>query len=458
MEVDFRRAKRVAAGCLAMTTCAFALWLNQGQMHAATAPAASVNQTQAAQPPVAPNPAPQAPAPKDQPAAPTQPTKSNKPAAQVMDQHDQTEHGSLDQLTLNKAGQLTAQGWQATNQAQGKNYHYVIAYDPVHHQELDRQNITTTPVARPDVEKAYPGVYQSEQSGFNVTFNLGDKLNGLTQVQIISRYTDDSAGNGNAADFWFAPVTIDRQNHAWLDQVTVNNDQLQVAGWHATAAMENEPHHYLILFDRTTNQEITRIEVTNGARGDVARVLPMVPGAEQSGFSGAFKMAGVNLSHQLQLVSRYTSSADGNSHYTDYWFTLTTGQEQNQGSLDGINLSNGTDLVVYGWHASNLASLEDHQHLILYDLTANRQVGAVMGQGVARPDVAKAYPNIPGAGQSGFVGQFSLKGLNLAAGHQYVLVSRYSTNQAGNGDPGQYTDFWSTPFTLNQQGSYLDQV
>ena len=49
--------------------------------------------------------------------------------------------------------------------------------------------------------------------------------------------------------------------------------------------------------------------------------------------------------------------------------------------------------------------------------------------------------------------------LQLFAGHQYAVISRYSTSQTGNGDQGSYTDYWSQPVTIsNEQGANIDHI
>ena len=70
--------------------------------------------------------------------------------------------------------------------------------------------------------------------------------------------------------------------------------------------------------------------------------------------------------------------------------------------------------------------------------------------------MAKAYPTVATAGQSGFNADFG--SVNLTPGHSYSLVSRYSTLDGGNGDNGQskITDYWFSPITLDQRASYID--
>ena len=282
-------------------------------------------------------------------------------------------------------------------------------------------------------------VYGADQSGFRTSFQLGSQLATLGQVQLISRYTDAANGNSNSYDYWFAPVTINRSNRAHLDGVTVDGNQLIVNGWHATNLAANKPYHYVIVVDQTSGREVGRCLVKPVARPDVAQAFSGVMGAATAGFQADFSLNQFNLNHRLQVLSRYSASADGNRDYVDYWFVpITTESEENRGNLDGYRLANGQSLVVSGWHATNRAQLETHHFLILYDQTANQQTGVVVATTVARPDVARAYPSIGAVGRSGFTGSFDLQQLNLVAGHTYAVVSRYSTSDQGNGSQGQY--------------------
>ena len=372
--------------------------------------------------------------------------------------NDHGNYAHLDYSNLGADGNLNVSGWHATNESQGRQYHYIIAFDPTHNTEIARHNVTDDEVNRADVANVHP-VAGASRSGFNTSFEISQQLANLDRVQIISRYTNDPAGNGNPVDYWFAPIVIDRSNYANLDSASVVDGRLSLTGWHATNLAAGKDHHYIILFDRTTNSEIARQEVANTTRSDVAKAFPGVYKADQSGFIANFSMSRINFSHQLQVISRYSASADGNSNYVDYWLKpITSGQATNQGWLDNVNLSDGQHLSFAGWHATDLAPFETNRFGILYDLTSNAQVASIKTTQVNRPDLVKVLPNLANAGQSGFSGQFDLAGLNLQPGHRYVIISRYSTSADGNGGAGQYTDYWSSAFTLDQRASYLDSV
>lgn len=438
MIIDFNHAKKVATGCLAMTSCAFLLWVSQSN-----AQADSIQET-----------------PLVQVSSATVNTSSqNASSKSSVNLADQGNYANIDNAQINDNGQLQVSGWHATNASQNRPYHYLIVMNKDNNTEIARQNISGQEVSRPDVAAVH-NVYGANQSGFNATFNLGNQIADLNQVQLISRYTDDQHGNGNAVDYWFAPVTIDRQNHASLDSTTVDNNQLVLTGWNATNLSANKPNRYIIIYDRTTNQEVARQQITESVtRADVAKAFPNVDGAATSGFTVVIPLSKLNLSHQLQVISRYSASKDGNSNFVDYWFSpITSGTSVNQGNLDSFNLSDGQDLVVTGWHLTDLAPFENNHYAILYDQTTHSQVAVVSTTTQQRNDVAKVYPNVLGAAQSGFVGKFNLANVNIIPGHIYSIVSRYSTSNEGNGGDGHYTDFWSAPVTLNQQANNIDNI
>lgn len=441
---------------------AFGITVGAGQAEAATDPAAAAPVIQQFSQPVAKigggtNQQPSVVTTSQQNA--NQVPRSNGDQANV-NLNDHGNYAWLDQTNLNSDGTLTVSGWHATNASQGRQYHYIIAFDPTRNTEIARQDVTESAANRPDVARVHP-VAGAAQSGFTASFDLGQRLATLDRVQIISRYTDDPAGNGNAADYWFTPIVIDRANRANLDSVGAADGQLVLNGWHATNLVADKGYHYIILLDRTTNREVARVRVdTPVARPDVAKAFPGVYHADQSGFVAKFAMDNVNLSHRLQVISRYSGSTDGNSDYLDYWFNpiVSANNQVNQGWLETVNLSDGQHLSFSGWHASTLAPFETNHFGILFDLTSNSQVASVNTARVNRPDIANFLPNVAGAGQSGFKGQIGLNGLNLQPDHRYAIVSRYSTSNSGNGGAGQYTDFWSAPFTLNQRASYVEGV
>ena len=382
---------------------------------------------------------------------------SQEKAAQAKDNGN---YGYLDAAQVVNNNDLHVSGWQATNQAAGKDNRYLVAYDSTTNTELGRTQVTEN-VARPDVAKAYPDVVNAKDSGYQATMNNLDwsKVKSVDdQIHIVSRYSDAANGEGNHVDNWSQPINLDKGNYAYLDNFDVKDNQLQVSGWNATNKALGKKYHYVILYDRTAGHELTRTKVEPIARPDVARVYSQVINAKNSGFNTAFSLAGIDLNHELQIISRYSDDANGEGNYVSYWYApkkLAPANTSNQGSLDSFNISNG-QLTVTGWHATDYSQVENNHYLILFDNTNKTQVKSIKITNVARPDVAKAYPTVATAGQSGFNANFGT--VNLTPGHSYSLVSRYSTLDGGNGDNGQSktTDYWFNPVTLNQQASYID--
>ena len=382
---------------------------------------------------------------------------SQEKAAQAKDNGN---YGYLDSAQVVNNNDLRVSGWQATNQAAGKDNRYLVAYDSTTNTELGRTSVTEN-VARPDVAKAYPDVVNAKESGYQATMNNLDwsKVKSVDdQIHIVSRYSDAANGEGNRVDNWSQPINLDKGNYAYLDNFGVKDNQLQVSGWNATNKALGKANHYVILYDRTAGHEITRVKVEPTVRLDVAKACSQVINAKDSGFNTAFSLAGIDLNHELQIISRYSDAANGEGNYVSYWYApkkFASANTSNQGNLDSFNLSNG-QLIVSGWHATDYSQVENNHYLILFDNTNKTQVKSIKVTNVARPDVAKAYPTVATAGQSGFNANFGP--VNLTPGHSYSLVSRYSTLDGGNGDNGQSktTDYWFNPLTLDQQATYVD--
>lgn len=120
----------------------------------------------------------------------------------------QSNEGFLDSMRVNSNGSIQATGWHASNQVAGRPYHYVILYDATTGHELTRTNVENI-IQRPDVQKVYPGIYNSLNSGFNVNFAsspaIRQAINEDHNLQIINRYSADNYGNSDYVDYWFTP-------------------------------------------------------------------------------------------------------------------------------------------------------------------------------------------------------------------------------------------------------------
>ncbi|MEE5988938.1 mannosyl-glycoprotein endo-beta-N-acetylglucosamidase, partial [Ligilactobacillus equi] len=102
-------------------------------------------------------------------------------------------------------------------------------------------------------------------------------------------------------------------------------------------------------------------------------------------------------------------------------------------------------LTVTGWHAADTSINQKNAFIILYDATTGYEISRQTYTPSQRTDVARVYPNIYNAANSGF--DLTFKNLNLKslAGHNLQVVARYSNQKNGE---GSRTDYWSRIFKL----------
>lgn len=352
---------------------------------------------------------------------------------------DQTNRGNLDGISSSD-GKVTVSGWHANNKAMGKKYHYIIAYDQTQNREIARQ-LVTNGRSREDVAKAYPDIFNAADSGFNVSFDLTSQY-ANDNIQYVSRWTDDPAGNGNdTVDLWFAPVL--KYNRGNLDSWSISNGTLQVAGWHADDASVYEPYHYLIVFDKTTNQEAAIAKVDLQDSADVAKVYPDTRTAGKSRFNYDFSNFSMQSGHTYALLSRYSlsSTGDGSSaSHTDYWYPDMVADSNSAYSIDGMT-TNGNQLHVNGWFANSQAAGKNHAFVILLD--NGNEVDRKEVQLTTRSDVANAYPHLYNSLTSGFSVDLNLPS-NPSGDLQLVL--RFSDQTDGEGNKA---DIWTKTYPTN---------
>ena len=328
--------------------------------------------------------------------------------------------------------QLQVIGWHAANQAVGRPYHTIIIFDASQHRELGRKTVSLT--ERNDVARAFPQIITAGKSGFNASFDLLPEM-ATDNIQIISRWSKSQDANTDYVDYWFAPqwLLTDQSNRAALDGVSSYNGKLVVAGWHATNQALGKQYHYIIIINPATGKEIARQLVNSGmARPDVRKAFPGVANADQSGFKVAFAPnTALTQARQLTIISRWTDDQVGNGNYVDYWFAPVTRPaiQDNAGALESERYAWGT-LGVTGWHATDSSLNEPYRTLILIDNTLHKVVARQSISSVARPDIAKKYPNIAGAGNSGFDTHFKVNGADPT--HDFTLISRYSATRDAN--------------------------
>lgn len=231
--------------------------------------------------------------------------------------------------------QIKITGWHAADQSVVDPYQWIILIDNVTGKEVARVRATT--VSRADVEKVYPTIANSGNSGFNATFNIADHAalqSALIQghaLKVVARYSDDAQnGEGHRVDYWINNPKKFSNNISYsnLDSFSRNGNIVRATGWFADDRSAGAKTKYIILYDATTNREITRKIVTSGIdRADVARVYPLVYGANKSGFDVSFDASqnqvlanALKNGHQLQIIARYSDSQNGEGNYVQYWF------------------------------------------------------------------------------------------------------------------------------------------
>ncbi|WP_251545301.1 serine hydrolase [Limosilactobacillus caecicola] len=351
---------------------------------------------------------------------------------------DSQNRASLDSITNDGKDNVVVSGWHANNAAAGLKYHYIIAYDQTTNREIARQ-LVKDGETRTDVAKAFPTIANAGKSGFKVSFKLTSQY-ARDNIQFVSRWTNDPAGNGNAVDYWFSAVT--KQNRGNLDQWNLSDGTLQVSGWHANDVAIFAPYHYLIVFDNTVQRQVAAELVPTTASKDVAKVYPDTRSAGNSRFSADFTKLSLTPGHSYSLVSRYSTSAKGNGNdgvYTDYWFGAQT-LNQHAFSIDNFT-PDGQKLTVSGWMASDDALNLTKPFVIL--LADGKEIGRQAVTLTARPDVAKAYQGLYKSGLSGFTATFTLP-TNIK--NNINLVLRFSN--AENGE-GRHADMWTQAYAAN---------
>ncbi|MFC2684347.1 MAG: glycoside hydrolase family 73 protein [Limosilactobacillus oris] len=347
--------------------------------------------------------------------------------------------GFLDNMGLDaKTGNLNTSGWHAADASLNKNYHYIIIYDGSKQTELGRYLVKNS--TRNDVANVYPGIYNAAESGFSLKLKFNQALAG-DQIQIISRYSSSKDGNSDYVDYWFAPKTF-TANEACLDNYSIQGDSLNVSGWHAADQSVGKKYHYVIVYDATKHQEITRRLVPSSSRGDVERAYSNVYGSGNSGFSVNIPLtSAMTNGDQIQIISRYSDSQNGEGNYVDYWFAPKT-FTANKAFLDNFAVK-GQQVQIAGWHATDQSVGKPYHYVILFDATTGREVKRQLVSTVARPDVAKVNGDVYNAGQSGF--NLTMTVDPSLSGHNLQVISRYSDSKSGE---GHYIDYWFAPLNV----------
>lgn len=387
-------------------------------------------------------------------AATSQTSDANQPAKSQVDYQTPVNAGNLDGATA-KQGNVEFSGWHATNQYQAGMHHFAIVLDGNTGHELYRHETTT--VNRPDVAAVYPKAPIAGQGGFTVDVPTA-KIANASSIRLVSRYTNDQFGNpAGGSDYWYPVIPT---KAGYLDQFAVNGTKINIAGWHVDDQAASNTRHVIILFDRTKNREIARANVQNVASPDIVKAgYATVANAKNACFNVNFDVTPAMMGDDLAVVSRYTTPNHENTQFSDLWFnsTLKLNNNGNAGYLDDFYIDKANkQVVVSGWNANDNSVIDPVHEVILFDKTANREVGTRQVQATtASPDVARVYGNISNAGQSRFQARFAITPEML--GHDLTVISRY-TQQGRDNDAGHYSDFVfnnTLKFAVQQQ-AFLD--
>lgn len=225
-----------------------------------------------------------------------------------------------------------------------------------------------------------------------------------------------------------------------LDSVSFDGNGMKVSGWFASDKAQGKQYPYIIL---TTEEgkELSRINVVTHDRSDVAKTFPDIPGGNKSGFEAVFPYTSEMVGKKLHVIFRYTNDAAGNGNYTDY--TSVVDLTKSAASLDGINtVVYKNKLRVSGWFATDYSLDDAYPFLILYDVDKKQEIQRIQANQGKRPDVQKAYPDIYGAIDSGFTGEFNYDA--SLVGRKLQVIARYSNDEKGG--EGQHVDYWFDPF------------
>ncbi|MCS8616493.1 glycoside hydrolase family 73 protein [Latilactobacillus curvatus] len=348
---------------------------------------------------------------------------------------------SLDNFTITN-NKIKMAGWHATSASRDANNNYLILMDAATNREYKRYKISRT--SRPDVATAYPNILNADKSGFEVEIPVTRDMQGKT-FKVLSRYATQSNGEGSLSDVIFnKTVTIPKQkdeNKADLDQGWMDDDRIHVSGWHAIDDIANKPYHTLIFMDAATNQEVHRTSVQNSQRPDVNQAYPNITNSLNSGFSTDVNLTSKMKNKTLYVISRYSKDKTADSQYIDAKLgykiapAVNNTGNGNNGHMDS-QTSDGKTLELSGWHTANESKGKPYHYLILMNRNTNTEIKRVKVANTKRSDVQQAYPNIYNSLNSGF--STTMNVTSDLKGKQVYVLSRYSSDPAGNADSVDY--------------------
>lgn len=225
-------------------------------------------------------------------------------------QETKVNKGNLDELVMN-GNTIHLRGWSISGLSNTQPYSYLFALDAKTGKELTCWKLHR--IQRPDVQKVYPNVSNSLNSGFDETYTIPDSIKGH-KVKFMVRYSSVADGNSGKVDYIFKnevnlPANFNRVS---INDFIQEGDTIHVRGWHLANYVEKMPYRYVFLIDKNTNAEYTRMKISNIKRPDVASVYPQYNNAVDSGFDIRFPVLKQMKNKDVYIIARYTSDPSGN--------------------------------------------------------------------------------------------------------------------------------------------------
>lgn len=224
----------------------------------------------------------------------------------------------LDNFSLNVANRtIYVRGWHADDASVYMPGHYIILFDKTANKEVAHQYIPTS--ASPDVMKAI-GITGADKARFEASFNITPETLNHT-LTVISRYSNsDTKDYGTAmSDYWFNSQIDLNQQDAWLDSISQSGTTINASGWHVADSTVGLPHHVILLWDYTRNQEVARHEVTNTPSADLQASHGNYLNNAQARFTTSFTVDPSMVHDCFGIISRYSNQADGEGTYSQLW-------------------------------------------------------------------------------------------------------------------------------------------
>lgn len=308
---------------------------------------------------------------------------------------------------------------------------------------------------------------------YNLTPSLAQEHNGVGTVWTHHNVTQYLGGTDHTdPDAYFAKYGYNtsqffglvmyyynqlKVNTGDLNSATIGNNNLHVTGWHASSDSKDRPYSYLFLLDANSGQELKRVKITRKNRQDVKNAYPNVANSLTSGFDENIPVTPNLYGKKVRVMSRYSSDSAGNANSVDYQYkNVITIPSPTEASLDEFSIV-GNNIQITGWHATSLSSRAKSSYLILTDGNGIEYKRYKISR-LQRDDVAKAYPNIPNSGMSGF--KLTIPITRAMSGKTFKVISRYATQDNGEGEVNdrRFDKQITLPKIANENKFSLDQA